>query len=94
MARPRNDYSGRNGRKKQALAFVLTVAMVLISYLVASAAQQSGSPVAAAVVITIADALLPYLVKEACSLERHHNSVSEDLSFMNKVCVHRTKKLK
>lgn len=67
------------------LSFALTAVMVVISYLVCSIAKDSSGPVAVAFIITFVDAVLPCLVREACSLERHHNAVSHDLSFMNKV---------
>lgn len=58
---------------------------MVISFVVCLVAEESSGPVTVAFIITFVDALLPCLVREACSLERHHNAVSHDLSFMNKV---------
>ena len=74
----------RRGGGEQLLTFALTVAVVVLAYVVARALQTVGLW-ATAVFITVVDVLLPSLVRLLCCLERHHNSVTHDLSVMNKV---------
>lgn len=70
---------------EQLLTFALTVAVVVLAYVVSRGLQTVGVW-ATAVFIAAVDVLLPSLVRLFCCLERHHNAVTHDLSVMNKVC--------
>ncbi|CBJ32197.1 conserved unknown protein [Ectocarpus siliculosus] len=72
----------------QVLTFVLTTMIVIISFLAARELEAIGV-VATALVITVVDVVLPPLVRLICSVEKHHNSVSHDLSVMNKLTLAR-----
>ncbi|CAM9767689.1 unnamed protein product, partial [Ectocarpus sp. 8 AP-2014] len=72
----------------QVLTFVLTTMIVIMSFLAARELEAVGV-VATALVITVVDVVLPPLVRLICSVEKHHNSVSHDLSVMNKLTMAR-----
>lgn len=55
-----------------------------LGYLLATQLHSVGNG-AVAVMIMALDAALPSLVRLCSSLERHHNCVAHELSFMNKV---------
>ncbi|CAM9879053.1 unnamed protein product [Ectocarpus sp. 4 AP-2014] len=68
--------------------FVLTTVIVIISFVAARELETVGV-IATALVITVVDVVLPPLVRLICSVEKHHNSVSHDLSVMNKLTLAR-----
>eukprot|EP00752_Nemacystus_decipiens_P005744 g5197.t1 len=72
----------------QLLTFALTLAVVVLAYVVARALQTVGVW-ATAVLIAVMDVLLPSLVRLFCCLERHHNAVTHDVSIMNKLTLAR-----
>lgn len=70
------------------MTFACTAALVLVGFVLASLLDDAFGMLGAALAITAVDAALPVLVRLISAMERHHNVVTHDLSFMNKVnCV-------